>query len=175
MTVTYAEPSPAPSSAAASIGRAGVPARAARRAFVFGALVVGATAPLLVFLVLPESVLAADQRLFALLGAGVAVVAGGLATLSHARLAARSGADPRLERMQVQTALALGFGAKLLGLAVGAGALLAAGVKFSGLAGFALAFVASSVVLQLCTAAKLARALARAPAADSARPTDPTT
>src|SRR5262245_44366268 len=127
MTVIYAEPSPAPSSAATSIGRAGAPVRAALRAFVFGALVVGAMTPLLVFLVLPESVLAAGQRLFALLGAGVAVLAGGLATLSHARLAARSGrdskaSDPKLERMQVQTALALGFGAKLLGLAVGTGA-----------------------------------------------------
>jgi hypothetical protein len=103
------------------------------------------------------------------------VLAGGLATLSHARLAARSGADPRLQRMEVQTALALGFGAKILCLLLGFGALFAAGVKFSGLAAFAVAFVASSLVLQLCTATRIARALARTPAADSARPTDPTT
>jgi hypothetical protein len=168
MTVIYAAPAPSPSPAA------GAPVRAALRAFLFGAVVVGAMALVLVF-ALPESVLAADQRAFALLGAGVAVLAGGLATLSHARLVARSGGDPRLQRMQVQTALALGFGAKLLGLAAGAGVLLAAGVKFSGLAAFSLTFVGGSVVLQLCTAAKLARALARTPAADSARPTDPTT
>jgi hypothetical protein len=174
MTVIYAEPAPSPAV------RAGAPVRVALRAFVLGALAIAALTPLLVFVVLPESLLAGDDRRFALLGAGVAVLAGGLATLSHTRLAARSaatrfGADPRLQRMEVQTALALGFGAKILGLLIGFGALFAANVKFTGLAAFAVAFVAGSLVLQLWTAARIALALARASAADSARPTDPTT
>jgi hypothetical protein len=143
-----------------------LPAGLPLRALGGGALLV-ALLTLGVVAAMPESALAAAERGFAWLGAGAAVLAGGLASLQHARLLQKQH-DPRFASMQLQAGLGLGFGAKLLGLALGASALVVADVKFAGVRAFALAFVAASLVLQLVVTSAFVRALSRARAAQAA-------
>jgi hypothetical protein len=139
-----------------------------RRAFLAGATAALALAALAVVCLRAAGSAAAPE--FVLLGAAVAVLAGGLATALHARLLrrARSDArwdarwehDPHFQSTRLQSGLAFGFLGKLLGLGLGFAALLAAGAKFASVAAFCLAFAAASLVLHVVVAALLARALA---------------
>jgi len=137
--------------------------RPAVRALCLGALATAAVAGLAHGIGLVPAGLAA----FVWLGAGAALLSGAAATAGHALLlrdrTAAGGSAPardagRLHAMRMQAALGIGFLAKLAGLGIGVGALVAADVKFTGIASFAVAFAAASLVFQLCTALSLARA-----------------
>jgi hypothetical protein len=144
---------------------AATPARAARRALAIGALIaLAAGAVVAVSGVLPQ-----DQLAFAAVGAATALLAGAVAIVLQGRLLRRVDAA-RAPGMQLQLALGLGLALKLAGLAIGVLALVAADVKFTGIAAFAISFAAASLVLQVSSAVLSARALART--ADPAR-TDP--
>jgi hypothetical protein len=141
------------------------------RAFALGVAVTAAvTAAVLASRLLPTG----TAGYFAL-GVGLAFAAGGAALLAHSRLFRRrqnaaGAADPRLQAMRVQAMLGLGFVAKLLGLAAGVGALVAADVKFAGIATFAVTFAAASLSFQLCAAVSMGRTRC-----DRAPVDDPTT
>jgi len=97
------------------------------------------------------------------LGVIVATATALAAVVAHLRML-RWPTDPALAiaaSARVTQALALGFLAKLGGLAAGIGALLLMDVKFAGLAAFALAFTGASLVIQLWTAALLNRTSGR--------------
>ena len=131
----------------------------------------------------------AGTDLFVGVGVATAVLAAAVATIVHGRLTARSrlpasATAGRTLATQIQLGLGLGFLAKLLGLLLGTGILLMLEVKFAGLAAFAVAFAAASLLLQVGIAAMLGRALRRRDAnragtstmaAASAHTTDPTT
>jgi hypothetical protein len=141
------------------------PTRVGRTPLAIGSLiVVGACG-----LVAASGVLPAEQLQLAAVGAATALLAGAAANALQARLLRRVDAA-RAPGMQLQVALGIGLVSKLAGLALGVLALLAAHVKFTGIAAFALSFAAASLVLQVCSAVLSARALART--ADPAR-TDP--
>jgi len=137
--------------------------RPAVRALAIGALATAAAAGLAQCL----GVVPAGFAAFVWLGAGAALASGAAATAVHALLlrdrTAAPGSVPaatagRLHAMRMQAALGIGFLAKLAGLGIGVGALVAADVKFTAIASFAVAFAAASLVFQLCTALSLARA-----------------
>ncbi len=115
-----------------------------------------------------------DDLLATYTGTGVAMLVTFAAVLVQPRLLRHAAKAPS-PGTQVQLALGVAFVLKLLCLALGVVALVAAGVKFSGIAAFAVSFAAASLVLQVCHAALSARAranpLARA-VTDPAR-TDP--
>lgn len=146
------------------------PVRASGKGFAIGASLVAAA----VAVMSATKALPADDLLATCAGAGVALLAvGGVAVLQRRLL--RHTAAARSPGTQVQLALGVAFVAKLLCLALGVLALVVAGVKFSGVAAFAVSFAAASLVLQVCNAALSTRAranpLARA-VPDPAR-TDP--
>ena len=100
---------------------------------------------------------------FAGLGILVAFVAGTVAAWVHLRMfdTGEPVDTAIVAQANVTRALALGFGAKLLALAVGVLVLVAIDVKFPGLAAFALAFTAAALVVQLWSAALVNRAATR--------------
>jgi len=102
------------------------------------------------------------------LGAAVALFAVAAVALLQPRLL-RHVATARSPGTHVQLTLAIAMLFKLLGLTAGVVALVVAGVKFSGIAAFAVSFAAASLVLQVCNAALSTRACARA-VPDTARP-----
>ncbi len=142
-----------------------IPVRGASTGLAVGAAVVGAA----LAVAWAAGLLPPPRLRFAATGAAAALLAGAAAIVLQLRVL-RSADAARLPAMQVQLALGLGLVFKLAGLALGAAILLAAGVKFAGIAAFAVSFAAAALVLQVCSAAVCARALART--ADPAR-TDP--
>lgn len=111
-------------------------------------------------------------------GLGAAVFAALISVWLSGRITARrtaaAGGDAamtaRLEGLRLQGLMAAGFGAKLVVLTIGVFALrafplrineVAADVKFVDLLSFAVTFAGASLVMQLITAASLARSLQR--------------
>ncbi|HLQ37881.1 MAG TPA: hypothetical protein VK348_08775, partial [Planctomycetota bacterium] len=128
------------------------------RPLLQGALAALALAAVLVAMaVLPEGTAA-----FVFGGVALAIAAAGLGSVLQARIAnATTVQDQKLAAASIQIALGATFVAKLLAIGLGTGALWLAGVKFEALAAFALAFAAASLVVQVCTAHCMARALAQ--------------
>jgi len=124
-----------------------------------------------------EQQLAASQPYFIVgLGAAVfaAIISVWLSGMITARRTAAAGGDAaltaRLEGLRLQGLMAAGFGAKLIVLTIGVFALrafplrlneVAADVKFVDLLSFAVTFAGASLVMQLITAASIARSLRR--------------
>ena len=124
-----------------------------------------------------EARLTASQPYF-VVGLGAAVFAAMISVWLNGRITARrtaaAGGDAaltaRLEGLRLQGLMAAGFGAKLVVLVAGVFLLratplrrndVAADVKFADLASFAVTFAGASLVMQLITAASIARSLRR--------------
>ena len=136
---------------------AAAPVRAAGKPFGIGVLLVAAA----LAIVWATGALAPEAMLAAAAGAAFAVfVAGAVVLVQPAML--RHASKARSPGLQVQLALGVAFVFKLFGLLVAVVVLVVAGVKFTGIASFAVSFAAASLVLQVCHAALSARALLRA-------------
>lgn len=104
-----------------------------------------------------------ENRSYLLLGLGAAIAAALLVALTQRGVVSTgAGDDARLTAARLQSWLGLAFGAKLLVLLLGVGGLWLTGLKFEGLATFALTFVGAALICQLAAAGYLARALNRA-------------
>ena len=124
----------------------------ASRAGAMTVLVLGALAWTLRASIGPES---AQVQL----GVVLAVVVGSLTALLHARAAVAPTDVPALARQSLQLAIAGGFVLQLAALGAGVGVLYVTGVKFAGLAAFAVAFASAALVFQVAAAASIARGL----------------
>ena len=138
----------------------------APRASVAGVLTVG----LLTGLVWLSGLLPVETPAFVATGALLACIAGALGCGFHIRAARLPGGSPEAAQ-KFQIALVLDFLVKVVGVFLGVGVLWLAGVKFSGLAAFGVAYAAASMAFQLASTAVLARELAARGSAPS--PTDP--
>ena len=129
-----------------------VAVRASRRPFATGVLLVAAA----LLIVWATGALEPDAMLAAAAGAGfAALVAGAVLLVQPAML--RHAGKARSPGLQLQLALGVAFVFKLLGLLLAVVVLVVAGVKFTGIASFAVSFAAASLVLQACHAALSAR------------------
>lgn len=136
---------------------AGTPVHASVRPLATGLLLV-----VLAFAaVWASGLLAPDALLAAAAGAGFALLVAGAVVLVQPAMLRHVG-KARSPGLQVQLALGVAFVFKLLGLLLAVVVLVVAGVKFTGIASFAVSFAAASLVLQVCHAALSARGLNRA-------------
>jgi hypothetical protein len=103
------------------------------------------------------------------LGCGAALLASGAALLLHGRILDRragknaSSNSGRAIAARLQTLLATGLLLKLAAVTIGVLSLRSQQVKFEGIAAFAVAFAAASLVCQLTAAGTLVRALSSRP------------
>lgn len=136
------------------------------RAFGLAAALVLAVGAALGVPLFTAGVLETGDWPFYALGIGAALLAGMLALLLHGRFldprtTAPFAKDGQLLAGRLQSLLAAAFGAKLGVLIVGVMALRFTGVKFAGLATFAITFAGAALLCQLATATSLARAVQR--------------
>jgi hypothetical protein len=166
-----ASPSPAKGTVAparpdhADLGGAGFGSALPRAFGLAAVLVLGIGAAVGVPLFAAGALASADWPFFAL-GIAAALLAGMLALLLHGRFldprtTAPFAKDGQLLAGRLQSLLAAAFGAKLAVLIAGVMALRFAGVKFAGMATFAITFAGAALLCQLATATSLARAVQR--------------